>query len=130
MSQQFTYIQVVQADLIFSFYLFNRFLCIIICNFFHQANIWYRPAYGLGAYPGTIQLLVFTLANIASVFSLLLGYYMYKYSDAYENIDEDHRDGEHREAAKHLEKFLRLFGAALMGSLILLFISLAVYITS
>ncbi len=97
--------------------------------FFLKRTYGVDPHMVSGAYPGTIQLLVFILANIAALFMLMLGYYLYRFSGDYENIDEEYLGKQAKEAMEQLGKFLKLLSSGLIASLALLFISLVVYLT-
>jgi hypothetical protein len=54
---------------------------------------------------------------------------MYRFSEAYENIDEDYLGSEIKGAVKHLEKYFRLLGTGLAASLGLILIALVIYFT-
>lgn len=115
-----------------SYYLFTYSTLFFVSSFiifFIKRTNGTDPHMVSGAYPGTIQLLVFTLAFIASLFTLLLGYYLYRFSEAYENIDEDYLGSEMKGAVKNMEKYLRLLGTGLVASLGLILIALVIYFT-
>jgi hypothetical protein len=97
--------------------------------FFLKRTYGVDPHMVSGAYPGTVQLLVFVLANSTALFMLMLGYYLYRFSGVYENIDEEYL-GKHAKAAmEQLGKFLKLLSIGLIASLVLLLISLVIYLT-
>jgi hypothetical protein len=97
--------------------------------FFLKRTYGVDPHMVSGAYPGTVQLLVFVLANSTALFMLMLGYYLYRFSGVYENIDEEYLGKQAREAMGKLGKFLKLLSMGLIASLALLFISLVIYLT-